>query len=104
MSTAWIWQRAYWTEKKRVRTLRRAGLLPPKPRVKRRLVAEAAVRRARQAPRMVPSQVTSHWSDGRTRVTDFDIRTGLKTRTHETRSRAKGRDGLRPGQRRAISR
>jgi hypothetical protein len=47
------------------------------------------------------AQATDIWADGRRRVTDFDARTGRKARVHETRPRAKGPDGLRPGQRRA---
>jgi hypothetical protein len=62
--------------------------------------AQAAIERSRQAPRMTPSRVTDLWTDGRTRVTDFDTRSGRKVRVHETRPRAKDRDGLRPRQRR----
>lgn len=83
-----------------------AGRLARVPRYNSRKArsarAEAAVERSRQAPCMVPSQVTDLWADGRKRVTDYDTRTGRKTRVHETRLRARGRDGLRPGQRRAA--
>jgi hypothetical protein len=60
MSSAWIWQRAYWDEKKRVRAMRRAGQLPPRARVRRRLEAEAAVRRAQYAPRMTAVPVRDY--------------------------------------------
>jgi hypothetical protein len=52
-------------------------------------------------PRMSPSRTTDLWPDGRTRVTDFDP-SGRKTRVHEVRVRPKGRDGLRPRQRRTA--
>lgn len=96
----WFWQRAFWAERARVRALRRSGAIPPRYNSRRARDArrDAAIERSRQAPRMVPAQVTSRWDDGRTRVTDFDTRTGRKDRVHETRSRAKGRDGMRPGQ------
>jgi hypothetical protein len=97
----WIWQRAYWAEAARRRAYRREH--PPyNSRRARQARADAALRRVREAPRMVPSQVTDLWSDGRKRVTDFDTRTGRKTRVHETRPRAKDRDGMRPRQRRTA--
>jgi hypothetical protein len=94
----------YQSYAKRQRTLSPAPARAPRYNSRKARTArrDAAIERNRQAPRMVPNQVTSHWPDGRTRVTDFDTRTGRKVRTHETRSRAKDSDGMRPRQRRTA--
>jgi hypothetical protein len=89
----------FWARKREARAYRREH--PPyNSRRARQARADAALRRAREAPLMVPSQVTDQWSDGRQRVTDYDTRTGRKIRVHTTRSRARDADGMRPRQHR----
>lgn len=93
----------FWARKREARAQRREHPRYNSRRA-RQARADAALRRVREAPLMVPSQVIDLWSDGRSRVTDFDVRTGRKTRVHETRSRARNADGMRPRQSRVRGR
>jgi len=103
--TLHFWQRKFWQEKGRRYRLRRAGAIPPRYHSRKAANArrDAALARLHAMPPVRPTQTIDRWADGRTRVTDFDNRTGRKTRVREVRVRAKGRDGLRPRQRRAAT-